>query len=43
LTGSGRLPVVSLDAVASLAVEIVRNAGLVGETVVIDAGEIARG
>ena len=40
---SGELPVVSLEAVASMAVEIIRNEGMVGETVVIDAGELARG
>ena len=40
---SGDLPVTSLESVASMAVEIIRNEGMVGETVVIDAGELARG
>lgn len=40
---SGDLPVVSLEATASMALEIIRNDGMVGETVVIDAGELARG
>ena len=40
---SGELPVVSLEATASMALEIIRNEGMVGETVVIDAGELARG
>jgi 3-oxoacyl-[acyl-carrier protein] reductase len=40
---SGDLPVTSLASVASMAVEIIRNEGMVGETVVIDAGELARG
>ena len=40
---SGELPVVSLAATASMALEIIRNEGMIGETVVIDAGELARG
>ena len=40
---SGELPLVSLEATASMALEIIRNEGMVGETVVIDAGELARG
>ena len=40
---SGDLPVVSLEATASMALEIIRNDGMVGETVIIDAGELARG
>ena len=40
---SGELPVVSLEATASMALEIIRNEGMIGETVVIDAGELARG
>ncbi len=40
---SGDLPVTSLESIASMALEIIRNEGMVGETVLIDAGELARG
>ena len=40
---SGELPVVSLEATAAMALEIIRNDGMVGETVMIDAGDLARG
>jgi len=39
---SGELPVVSLEATAAMALEIIRNDGMVGETVMIDAGDLAR-